>query len=236
VDTSIDGHRTPLEVLTERMLGAASQPVRFDWRNMRVGVGVTGSSLLELNNYQSARFGLIARRPVWGMMGEVGLTRVWTWHSFSSELLALTPYRQAGRPSRFELDVNLALPLAEGVATAWPDWFPATQLVFSANAGARYLFYPGSLKGLDLWEGARALISPQLWQQELQNLERQRLPAMQVDAGRFALLTGLSLDVYFHQGGFLSPRALIAVPLFSGFNGTGLGFWWELSLGMGWAF
>jgi len=31
------------------------------------------------------------------------------------------------------------------VATARPGFFPATELVFSANAGLRYLFYPGSV-------------------------------------------------------------------------------------------
>jgi hypothetical protein len=231
-DDTIDRHRTPFEVLNERMLGVASRAVRFDWRTKRLGVGLIGSQLLELNNFSSARFGGLVRRPVGDFMGELAITRVLTWGSVSTDKLALTPYRQAGRPSRIELDINVGYPLAEGVATARPGFFPATELVFSANAGLRYAYYPGALSGATFGEVARALIAPSLSAKELENLEGKRPPGMQIDEGRYNLLTGLALDVYFQTGGFLSPRAMIALPI----TGSDLGLWWELTFSAGWMF
>jgi hypothetical protein len=235
-DTTLDRYRTPFEVLTERMLGTASRAVRFDWRQTRVGVGLVGSQLLELNNFRSTRLGGFVRMPIKGFLGDIAITRVFTRGSESTEKLALTPYRQSGRPSRFELDLNLGYPLAEGVTTARPGFFPATELVFSANAGLRYLFYPGSLAGASFRDTAGSLFAPTLSELEIENLESTRLPGMQLERARYSLLTGLSLDVYFQSGGFLSPRVLIALPLLSGATQSGLGWWWELSFGAGWAF
>ena len=235
-DTTLDRYRTPFEVLNERMIGTASRAVRFDWRQTRVGVGLVGSQLLELNNFRSARLGGFVRMPIKGFLGDIAITRVFTQGSDSTEKLALTPYRQSGRPSRFELDLNLGYPLAEGVATARPGFFPATELVFSVNAGLRYLFYPGSLAGASFGDTAKSLFAPKLSELEVENLESTRLPGMQLDGARYSLLTGFSLDVYFQGGGFLSPRVLIALPLLSGVTDSRLGWWWELSLGAGWAF
>ncbi|WNG33965.1 hypothetical protein F0U61_10200 [Archangium violaceum] len=235
-DTTIERHRTPFEVLNERMIGTASRAVRFDWRQTQASIGLVGSQLLELNNFKSSRLGGFVRKPIGDFLGEIAITRVFTRGSASTEKLALTPYRQSGRPSRFELDINLGYPLAEGVATARPGFFPATELVFSANAGLRYLFYPGSLSGASFGETVTSLFALKLSEREVENLERSRLPGMQLDGARYSLLTGLSLDVYFQSGGFLSPRVMIALPLISGVDGSGLGWWWELNFGAGWAF
>jgi hypothetical protein len=235
-DTSIERYRTPLEALNERMIGVASRAVRFEWRKTRVGLGVVGSQLLELNNFSSARLGGFARMPFGDFMGEVAVTGVFTSGSDSTEKLALTPYRQIGRPTRLELDFNLGYPLAEGVATARPGFFPATELVFSANAGLRYLIYPGALNGADFLGAATSLIAPRLSEIELENLESTRPPGMQIDSGRYSLLAGFSLDIYFQPGGFLSPRVMISPPVLSGITGSGLGWWWELTFAAGWAF
>jgi hypothetical protein len=229
-DTTLDRYRTPLDAMMERMIGVASRAVRVDWRRKRVGFGVVGSRLLELNNFSSSRLGGFVRRPLGGVMGELAISRVFTAGSESTRKLALTPYRQLGRPSRFELDLNLAYPLAEGVATARAGFFPATELVFSANAGLRYLWYPGSLSGSGFRRTATGLIRPQLSAAELAKLEDRRLPGMQVDSARYNLLTGLSLDVYFGSGGFLAPRVMAALPL----SGSDLDWWWEFSLALGW--
>jgi hypothetical protein len=234
-DDMLEGFRTPLDALTERMIGTASKSVRFDWRKSTLGLGLIGSELLERNNFGSTRFGLMARRPFGNFVGEVAITRAFTWGTDSTEKLALTPYRQHGRPSRVELDINVGYPLAEGVVTALPGFFPATQLVFSANAGLRYLFYPGAMGGMKFQEAATSLLAPRLSDHELGQLESSRPGGMQIDSARYGLLAGLSVDVYFGSGGFLSPRAMMAVPLLGAVTGTGLGFWWELSLALGWA-
>ncbi len=235
-DNSLERWRTPLDALAERMIGTASRAVRFDWRQSSFGVGLVGSDLLELNNFTSFRAGLAGRTPLGGLMGELALTRVFTDGSASTEKLALTPYRQSGRPSRFELDFNLALPLFEGVSTPRPGFFPATELVFSLNAGFRYLYYWGQMSGMKWQDVAGALMSPRLTDKELQNIEGDRLPGMQIDGARYNLLGGLSFDVYFQSGLYLEPRVLVAIPVFSGFATTGLGWWWELNLGLGWMF
>jgi hypothetical protein len=229
-DTTLERYRTPLDAMMERMIGEASRAVRVDWRRRKVGFGVLGGRLLELNNFSSARLGGFVRRPLGNIMGELAINRVFTWGSESTRKLALTPYRQLGRPSRFELDANIAYPLAEGVATARSRFFPATELVFSANAGLRYLYYHGSLSGAGFRGTAAGLIKPQLARRELDNLEARRKPGMQVDGARYNLLTGLSLDVYFRSGGFVTPRVMAALPL----TGSGMEWWWDVSLALGW--
>ncbi|WPB81849.1 hypothetical protein KYC5002_22380 [Archangium violaceum] len=233
-DDTLEGFRTPLDALTERMIGTASKSVRFDWRKSTLGIGLIGSELLERNNFGSTRLGLLARRPFGKLMGELAISRAFTWGTDSTEKLALTPYRQYGRPSRIELDVNVGYPLAEGVVTALPGFFPATELVFSANAGFRYLFYPGAMGGMKFQDVATSLLAPRLSDHELGQLESSRPGGMQIDPARYGLLAGISVDVYFGSGGFLSPRAMMAVPLVGFVTGTGLGLWWELSLAAGW--
>jgi hypothetical protein len=234
VDDTLEGFRTPLDALTERMIGTASKSVRFDWRKSTLGLGLIGNELLERNNFGSTRFGVMARKPFGNFMGEVAIAYASTWGTDSTEKLSHTPYRQYGRPSRFELDVNAGYPLAEGVVTAMPGFFPATELVLSANAGLRYLVYPGAMGGMNFQQVATSLLAPRLSDHELAQLEPSRLGGMQIDPARYGLLAGLSVDVYFGSGGFLSSRAMMAVPVLSGITGTGLGAWWELSLALGW--
>ncbi|MBE2250728.1 MAG: hypothetical protein IAE78_14420 [Myxococcus sp.] len=232
-DTSIERYRTPLEALTERPIGETSRAVRFDWRRSRVGFGVIGSSLLELNNYSSARVGGYVRKALGNLMLDAAVTYVFVFGSDASNKLALTPYRQFGRPNRFELDVNVGYAIAEGVVTARPGLVPAAQLVLTANVGARYLFYPGSLAGVPALDVVGGLFAPRLSDTEITNLDKGRLPAMQIDRARYGLLAGFTLDLYFQPGIAVTPRVMMALPVFSGIQGAGLGWWWELSLGVG---
>lgn len=235
---SIESHKAPVDVLTERMIGVASRAVRFDWRRKSYGVGATGGELLEMNNFRSRRIGVSARRPFGSLMGDAALSWVETQGSPSSRKLALTPYRQIGRPSRFELDANVGYPLAEGVATSRPGSIPATELVFSAQGGLRYLYYPGAIHGADvrevgeMQELGRTIVAPILTSKERRYLEDKRPGGMEVDRARYNLLGGIGADVYFHSGGYVTPRAMIALPV----TGTGLGWWWELTLDAGWMF
>ncbi len=232
--TTVERARTPFEALTERLLGSASRAVRFDWRNKSVGFGVVTSGLFELNSFASARVGGFARFPNGNLLVELAFTRVIVWGSPSTETLAQTPYRQSGRPNRFELDVNLAYVLAEGVVTPKPGFLPPVQMAFSVTGGFRYLLYTEIFRNLSPGEVVGAIISPALSQKEVDNLELSRLPAMQIDRGRYSLLIGFSLDLYFQPGLFFSPRVLLAVPVFGGLTNSGLGAWWELSAGLGW--
>lgn len=231
-DHTLERHRTPLEALSERTLGTASRAVRFDWHKSRIGFGVVGSEILELNNFFSARIGGLVRAPLGSFMAELAISWVATWGSHSSELLALTPFRQFGRPGRLQLDFNFGFPLAEGVATARVGFIPATELVFSLNAGFRYFYYPGSMAKLSAGEVAGAIFSPRLSDTEIENLQSATLPGMQVDRGRYNLLIGFSLDIYFQPFIFIAPRMMISPPIFA-IGSPGLGWWWELSLSAG---
>src|SRR4051812_8418729 len=92
----LEPYRTRFELLTERMIGTAAQPVRFDWRRTDAQVGVVGGPMLELNSFQTQRLGA-ELRFVWGdLLAHVSLHGVWTMGSPSTEVLAMTPYRQTG--------------------------------------------------------------------------------------------------------------------------------------------
>lgn len=235
VDDPLAAHRVPFPELAERNIGTASQPVEFNWRRSTAQVAVTGDQLYELNNFNSLRAGLLGRFPSGNLMVELGASYVRAWDTPSSELLALTPYRQPGRPDRMEIDFNVGLPLAEGVVTLAPRFLPALQLVLNGYAGFRYLLYPDGFAGLKAGKVLGAIFAPALSQDEIDNLDDRRLDAMQVDTGRYGLMVGVGNDLYFKQGFFLSPRVMFAVPLLAPVNGTDLLLWGDFSLAIGWA-
>jgi hypothetical protein len=232
----LEPYRTPFDVLANRTIGTVSRPVEFNWRKSPVHVTGTFGYVAELNNFNTLRVGAAARFPTGGLLVEVGVSGVQVWDSLSSELLALTPYRQPGRPDRYELDVSVALPLAEGVVTVRPRFFPAVQMVFSGVADFRYLLYPHGFDELTVRQVAGAVLAPALTAAELANLEDRRLDAMEVDPARYGILAGFTNDLYFKSGFFLSPKVLVAVPLLAPANGTKLFVWPEVSLALGVAF
>ena len=232
-DDTLSRYRTPFPVLVERTIGNTSKSVEFNWRRSRVQLAANGNHLFELNNFNSLRAGGMARIPSGGLIFELGLSHVWAWDTPSSELLALTPYRQPGRPPHLDLDFDVGIPLAEGVVTTFPRWFPAVELVFNAYGGLRYALYPTAFGGMKLREVAGAVVSPALTETEIDNLDDKRLDAMQVDPGRYGLVAGFGTDLYFRQGVFVSPRALFSVPVLAPAAGSELLFWADLSVVIG---
>ncbi len=235
-DDTLSRYRTPFGTLIERTIGTTSRPVKFDWRRTTAQVAATGNHLFELNNFNSLRAGGLGRFPTGGAIFELGVSYVWVWDTPSSEQLAYTPYRQPGRPPRLELDLTVGYPLAEGVVTVAPRFFPAVEMVFSAYAGLRYLWYPGSMKGKKFRERAAAVFSPTITESELEQLDDRRLDAMQVDTGRYGLMVGVGDDLYFRQGVFVAPRLMMALPILAPVSGTELLFWADLSVTIGVAF
>ncbi|MFZ5479438.1 MAG: hypothetical protein ACOZNI_21920 [Myxococcota bacterium] len=234
-DDPLAPHRVPFPELAERAIGTASQPVEFNWRRTKVHGAATGSQLFELNNFNSLRVGGLARFPTGGALVELGVSYVRTWDTPSSALLALTPYRQPGRPDRMDVDLAVGFPIAEGVVTVAPRFFPSLQLVLNAYVGLRYQLYPDAFEGMKAGEVFGAVLSPALTEAELDNLEDRRLDAMQVDTGRYGLTVGLGNDLYFRQGFFLSPRASFSLPVLAPASGTELLFWGDVSLAVGFA-
>jgi len=229
-------YRLRFDQLVERTIGTTSRPVEFNWRRTNAQVALTGSYLVELNNFNSMRGGALLRLPSGGVVVEFGLTWAAVWDSPSSRLLALTPYRQPGHPDRAEIDVGVAVPLAEGVVTTFPRFFPAVQMVFSAYGGFRYLLYPTGFARMSAGQVGEAIFSPTITELEIDNLEEERLDAMEIDAGRYGLLAGFGNDLYFASGFFVSPRLLVAVPILAPATQTELLVWADLSLAVGLAF
>jgi len=229
-------YRAPFEVIAERAIGTTSTPVEFNWRRTEVQLAAFGDHLFELNNFNSLRAGGMARFPSGGLIFEVGLSYVWVWDTPSSLQLALTPYRQPGRPNRVELDFTVGVPLAEGVVTTFPRYFPAVELVFNVYGGVRYLNYPTAFSGMRFRDVVGALVSATITDAERDNLEDNRLQAMVVDPGRYGLMAGFGNDIYFKQGVFISPRLMMAVPLLAPATETDLLFWADLSVAVGVAF
>lgn len=234
-DDPLGPHRVPFGELVNRTIGTTSKPTAFNWRRTTAQIAVTGDQLYELNNFNSLRAGLLGRFPTGGVLVEVGASYARTWDTPSSELLALTPYRQPGRPDRMDLDFTVGLPLAEGVVTVAPRFFPTVQMVFVGYAGLRYSLYPDAFGGMKAGEVFGAVLSPSLTQAEVDNLEDRRLDAMAVDTGRYGLTIGIGNDLYVKQGLFVSPRASFSLPVLAPASGTQLLFWGDLSLAVGFA-
>ena len=235
-DTALQQFRTPFEVLAERAIGRASRRIRYDWRRSTIQVAAMVALPAELNSFDSLRAGWTMRTPYDGMLLEAGFSRVWVAGSPSTERLALTPYRQPGRPDRYEIDLALGYPLAEGIVTAFPAFIPATELVLSGYVHFRYLIYPAAFSDLGIKNSLRAIVSGELSDRELGNLEDARLPGMELDPGRYGLFVGLGNDLYFQSGFFVSPRLLVAVPLLAFMTESRLRFYLEGILSMGWSF
>jgi hypothetical protein len=230
---ALERYRLAFPDLIERTIGTAARPVVYDWRRSNFQIAATGSHLFELNNFNSYGAGVRFRRPSKKVLFEAGLDYVWVRDTPSSTLLALTPYRQPGRPSRFQGQLNVGVPFAEGVVTARPKFLPATQLVFNGYAGVQYVAYPGGFRDLTFREWRRAMLSTRLTEPELDNLDDRRLDAMVIDPSRFSLLVGLGNDLYFEGGLFVSPRVLVAVPTLRLADAAGLRFWGQFDLAVG---
>ncbi|MCA9542340.1 MAG: hypothetical protein KC620_25760 [Myxococcales bacterium] len=235
-DESLEDLRTPLDQLVERAIGRTSRRVRYDWRRGAVQAGINGGLPSEFNNFNTLRAGAFVRFPFDDFLLGAEASYVWVYGTDSSEKLALTPYRQAGRPDRVELDFTFTLPLAEGIVTAVPSFFPATQLVFNGLADFRYLIHPGGYSDLTFLEVLKAMVAGSLSDDEVANLEDDRLPGMEIDRGRYGLLLGLGADLYFASGFFLSHRVLVPVPLLAPATDTKLLWGIELDLSLGLAF
>lgn len=233
---SLSRFRLPWELLVDKTVGSTSKPVRFDWRRTNVHVAAFAAQPAEFNNYNSFRAGAVARIPSDALMYELGLSYVWVFDTESSRRLALTPYRQPGRPERFELDFSIGVPLAEGVVTSWPSWFPAAELVFSAYFNLRYLFYPSGFAGVKARTILGSSLSPRLSDAEIENLDDNRLPGMEVDRTRYTLYAGLGTDIYFDFNLFVAPRVMISVPLLAAIAESKMSLALEFALMVGWAF
>jgi len=235
-DDPLSRFRSPFPVLAERTIGTTSRAVEFNWRRTRTQLGGQLAHPFELNSFDTYRMGALARFPREGRILEVGMSYNYVWDTPSTEMLALTPYRQPGRPNRWSFEGNFGLPLAEGVVTAAPRWFPALELVLMGYVGLRYDWYPLSMRGMKFGERLAATFNPGLTDSELTTLEARRHPGMQLDPARYTPMVGIGNDIYLAQGVFISPRVMLSVPLLVAANSSDLWWWGEAGVVAGVAF
>jgi hypothetical protein len=235
-DDVVTRARTPVQALTEHFVGSTSRAVRFDWRRSPVMVGLAVGEVVEKNNFSQQRYGLLGRKAFSDLILEVGVQLYLSDDTPSSELLALTPYRQAGRPAHLEIDLNVGYALAEGVVTPLASFIPPAEVALVALGGVRYLGYWQTFPDRPIQDIGLSLASPQLGQIELERLDADAPEAMAIDPARLHALVGLGVDTYLQPGLWVSPRAMLAVPILVPVTNTSLGFFWELTLVVGWAF
>ena len=101
-DESLREKRSTLDALPQASIAPTTTPLRLAVNPPFVGIN--GSQLLELNNESWRRCTYEASNPEFS---EFQFNYVYVRDSRSSQQLALTPYRQPGRPARFELDMGL---------------------------------------------------------------------------------------------------------------------------------
>jgi hypothetical protein len=228
--------RTPIQALNEHFVGSAARAVRFDWRRSPIIVGASISEVVEKNTFGQWRVGAFGKKAFDDLIVEVGVALYQSYDTPSSQSLALTPFRQAGRPNHLEIDANVGYAVAEGVVTPLASFIPPAEVVLVAVGGARYLGYAQSFVDRDIQAIALDLASPQLSTAELDRIEQDALGSMLVDPARLHAMAGLSLDVYLQPGLMLSPRAMVAIPVLVPVTNSSLGLFWELSFAAGWAF
>lgn len=234
--TTLEAQRLPMRGLPEHFLGSTARAVRFDWRRANAIPLLQVADLVERNNFQQVQANIGVRKAFGDILVEGAVGFFWSNDTTSSLLLAQTPFRQAGRPSHFALDVNVGYPIAEGVVTPVVSWAPPAELVLVAWAGVRYSAFAETFTGgRPLQDIGLDLVAPRLSAIELDRLDSASPDAMQIDTARLQTPVGLSLDVYLQPGVLISPRAMLSIPVLAPVTGTQLGFFWELGLSVGYA-
>jgi hypothetical protein len=232
VADAADDTYVPFRTLSERIVGTASKSVRFDWRKKEYGLALQAGQPVEYNNFESSRLGGSLFFPSDLFNGRLALSKVFVDSTASSRDLNRMPYRQLGRPSRWELEAGFFVPMAEGVVTMRPSFIPPAQMVFSLAADVRYFVYPDSFKDESAGTIFKRIFKPTLNDTERKKLEQTAPGSMRVDAGRLATLVGGELHIYSAEGMFLSSRLMLAVPLLF----TEMPLHSDFSFGVGYAF
>jgi len=234
LDETTHADAAPVEEIVRTVLGTATRPVAFAWRKAEVILTGEYAGLVEYNNFESHRLGLVSRWP--GEMGtfDASIAHVTTSGTQATHTLARTPYLQTGRPSRWELGLGYSFALAEGVVTWAPSFLPQSQMVFSVAGEMRYLFYTDAWKAQKGGKKFTSLLKTEVNGTGKAALDKTKPEGMRVDPSLLDFLVGPRLDVYVRPGIVVSPTVKIALPLLRAQGGLGL--WWLASLEAGYAF
>ncbi|NBW82094.1 hypothetical protein EBR21_10125, partial [bacterium] len=185
----------PFPELIERTLGVAGKPVRFDWRHRSQLYFLDVGQPVEYNNFETGRVAASVFFPSSDVSFGFGVAKVSVSSTPSTDAIALMPYRQLGRPGRWEMQAGAFYPVAEGVVTFRQPMLPAAQMVFSLAADVRYLIYPSLFSTSDIKGGLKSMLSTTLSSSQLDTLTNTAPPGMRVDPGKVNLLAGFNLHL-----------------------------------------
>lgn len=226
-----------LDDIVKSQVGSVARASVYRWRQKSVLISLTAGQLVEMNAFESTKYAIVMRFPGETVTMQLGLARILVANTDATRELAATPYRQAGRPSRFEADFGLETPLSEGVANQLFEFYPLGQMVVSAQARLRYLVYPEVAKSKG---GAREVMqswfATALSDDDVEALSRNTPKAMAIDRGRLNLLGGLRFEHFASSGLAFHADLLLAAPISDSNNAKGLGAWWEMTGGVGFGF
>lgn len=223
---------TPLDDILKSQVGSVARASVYLWRQKTLLLSFDAGQLVEMNAFESKKFALMARFPGESMTFQLGLSRIFVAGTDATDALELTPYRQAGRPSRYELDSGIDLTISEGVANQLFDFYPLGQMVLSFQARLRYLIYPTTSKKGAFKDKMRSLFAVELSDEDFDDLSRTAPAGMAVERGRLNALVGLRFDHYAVSGFSLNANLLLALPLRVSDNDE-LKSWWEMAVGVG---
>ncbi len=216
-----------IDTLAEKVLGQASRPSVFRWREASVIPTIHTRQVLELNLYETSAVELRFNVPSESVLWQWGLAEASTKSTQASNELAKTPYRQPGRPSHWQGHAGVGIPMIEGIGNQYISFIPPLQFVVMVTGDLIYRYYSAGRE-----HQIKRLLQPSLSDEEIGNITRTAPEGMAVDGSRLSLGAGLDLAVFGSWGVMIS----LGTGVNRGLGRGGLGFVWEHSLGVGYAF
>lgn len=240
-----ESEQSRFNTLVARTVGTTARPLIYDWRSQSCLLSIEAGPVIDLNTFESYHTGISCTIPRENTWISLGISRVWTLETDNSKILDRTPYRQVGRPSRYEIRSTFGLPVAEGIVTVMPSWLPAWDMVFSLQTSLHYLIYPESFSGLKgnfLDKVSKVFLSRSLSADEASAVQQSAPQSLLVDPSRLNILFGSSLHVFVQGGWFNRVQVEVGTPLLraapdSDGNqpASDISYWWEWSFGVGYA-
>lgn len=127
----------------EVMVQSGDRPHIWDWRHDFLTIEAGYTSLQELNSFHSSSYNFGLSRPISGpWILRLGVRKVSTTGTPSSELLGMTPFSQAAQPSRLEFIGGIGFALMDGRgATPFSPYITDVGYALYAIADVQYNYF-----------------------------------------------------------------------------------------------
>ena len=221
--------RLPFKTLLERSVAYVKRPAIIEWRKKSLYLQAEVGQAIEYNNFSNTLYGLNLRFPGESMVFKTAFLQAHVGETEASRQVAKTPFQQTGRPSRFEWQNGLEIPVIEGIGQQLFTWMQPAQFVLSGVLQLNTYIY----QGLD--SDAKAtftrLVATKLSTKEARQLSERAPAAMRVQKSLHSVSAGLQWDHYYAAGIAWTARFLYERP--AGGESAGLSGWYSFSLGVG---